>query len=56
MNFKLQVDEACGCWEKEKYLEEMIRKAAAELEKTKSSFKSKKIKEVREMLLASIGQ
>lgn len=45
-----------GSEEKEKSLEEVIRRATVELEKTKSSFKSKKIKEVREMLLASIEQ
>ncbi len=56
MNSELQSGEACGCGEKQKSLEEMIRKAAAELEQTNSSFKSKKIKEVREMLLASIEQ
>ncbi len=56
MGFELQVDEVCGSREREKSLEKMIRKAVSELEKTKSSFKSKRIKEVREMLLASIEQ
>jgi len=41
---------------KHKFMEKTILKAAMELERTKSSFKSKKVKEVREMLLASIGQ
>lgn len=39
---------------KQDFLEGVIRRAAVELERTKNAFKSRRVKEVREMLLASI--
>ncbi len=50
----MKEDDVIDSSEKEKFLEGVIRRAVVELERTKSSFKSRRIKEVREMLLASI--